>query len=90
MKIPVARLWHKKGKLEYYTMFQLRKHFPNLEFEFHVILDQPNYKDEWSEKIDQLPYKCFWYSKEDILNYLRNSGYGNEEFISKIPNFIHF
>ena len=29
-KIPVARLWHKKGKLEYYTMFQLKKHFPDL------------------------------------------------------------
>jgi hypothetical protein len=90
MKIPVARLWHKKGKLEYYTMFQLQKHFPKIEFEFHVILDQPNYKDEWSGKIDSLPYKCYWYSKEDMAEYLKNSEYGNEEFISKIPNFIHF
>jgi hypothetical protein len=89
-KIPVARLWHKKGKLEYYTMFQLKKHFPNFEFEFHIILDQPDYKDEWSEKIDKLQYKCYWYSKEDINNYLKNSGYGTEELISKIPNFIHF
>lgn len=89
-KIPVARLWHKKGKLEYYTMFQLQKHFPNLEFEFHIVLDQFNYKDEWSEKIDNLPYKCFWYSKEDMASYLKDSGYGNEELISKIPNFIHF
>lgn len=90
MKIPVARLWHKKGKLEYYTMFQLQKHFPRIKFEFHVILDQPNYKDEWSEKIDSLPYKCYWYSKEDMAEYLKNSDYGNSEFISKIPNFIHF
>ncbi len=89
-KIPVARLWHKKGKLEYYTMFQLKKHFPNLEFEFHIILDQPDYKDEWSKKIDELPYKCFWYSKDDMSDYLKDSGYGNEELISKIPNFIHF
>jgi len=89
-KIPVARLWHKKGKLEYYTMFQLNKYFPKLEFEFHIILDQPNYKDEWSEKIDELPYKCFWYSKEDMKNYMENSGYGDAEFFSKIPNFIHF
>jgi hypothetical protein len=89
-KIPVARLWHKKGKLEYYTMFQLNKHFPDLEFEFHIILDQPNYKDEWSERIDKLPYKCYWYSKENMSDYLKNSGYGNEELISKIPNFIHF
>lgn len=89
-KIPVARLWHKKGKLEYYTMFQLHKYFPDLEFEFHVILDQPNYKDEWSGKIDTLPYKCYWYSKEDMNHYLKNSGYGDEELILKIPNFIHF
>ena len=89
-KIPVARLWHKKGKLEYYTMFQLNKYFPDLEFEFHIILDQPDYKDEWSERIDKLPYKCYWYSKEDMSDYLKDSGYGNKELISKIPNFIHF
>ena len=88
--IPVARLWHKKGKLEYYTMFQLQKHFPDINFEFHIILDQPDYKDEWSEKIDTLPYKCVWYSKEDMTNYLINSGYGDNDLIHKIPNFIHF
>ena len=88
--IPVARLWHKKGKLEYYTMLQLHKHIPEVEFEYHIILDQPEYKDEWSERIDQLPVKCTWYSKEDMHNYLKNSGYGTEELISKIPNFIHF
>jgi hypothetical protein len=90
MKIPVARLWHKKGKLEYYTMFQLQKHFPNIDFEFHIILDQPDYKDKWSKKIDDLPYKCYWYSKEDMSNYLKNSEYGTEEFINNISNFIHF
>jgi hypothetical protein len=89
-KIPVARLWHKKGKLEYYTMFQLQKHFPELEFEFHIVLDKFDYKDEWSEKIDQLPFKSYWYSKEDMHNYLKDSDYGNSELISKIPNFIHF
>lgn len=90
MKIPVARLWHKKGKLEYYTMLQLHKYLPDIEFEYHIILDQPDYKDEWSEKIDNLPVKCAWYSKEDMLNYLKDSGYGGDDFISKIPNFIHF
>lgn len=89
-KIPVARLWHKKGKLEYYTMLQLHKYFPELEFEYHIVLDQYDFKDEWSEKIDQLPVKCTWYSKEDMHNYLKDSGYGNDELISKIPNFVHF
>jgi hypothetical protein len=90
MSIPVARLWHKKGKLEYYTMLQLLKYLPDIEFEYHVILDQPNYKDEWTEKIDNLPVKCTWYSKEDMHNYLKNSGYGNNDLISQIPKFIHF
>ncbi len=74
--VPIARLWHKKGKLEYHTMIQLLKYFPDLEFEYHIVLDQFDYKDEWSEKIDKLPVKSFWYSKEDMHDYLKNSGYG--------------
>jgi len=88
--IPVARLWHKKGKLEYYTMLQLQKYFPDLEFEYHIVLDQFDYQDEWSKKIDELPVKTFWYSKDDMHNYLKNSGYGNDDLISQIPNFVHF
>jgi hypothetical protein len=88
--IPVARLWHKKGKLEYYTMLQLLEYFPNLEFEYHVVLDQFDFKDEWSKKIDELPVKCTWYSKEDMHNYLKNNNYGTKDLISKIPNFVHF
>jgi len=88
--IPIARLWHKKGKLEYHTMIQLLKYFPDLEFEYHIVLDQFDYKDEWSEKIDNLPIKSFWYSKEDMHNYLKNSDYGNDTLISQIPNFVHF
>ena len=90
MTIPVSRLWHKKGKLEYYTMLQLQKHFPNINFEFHIILDQPSYHDEWSDKIDALPFKCVWYSKEDMTDYLKKNNYASDELISKIPNFIHF
>lgn len=42
IKVPVARLWHKRGKLEYFTMYQLHKHFPEIDFEFHIVLDQPH------------------------------------------------
>ena len=89
-KIPVARLWHKRGKLEYYTMYQLLKHFPHIDFEFHIVLDQPDYRDEWTDKIEALPFKCTWYSKEDMEEYLCDSGYVDEEFIPSIKNFIHF
>jgi hypothetical protein len=89
-KIPVARLWHKRGKLEYFTMYQLYKKFPNIEFEFHIVLDQPEYRDEWTDKIEELPYNCTWYSKEDMENYLQNSDYVDQDFILNIKNFIHF
>jgi hypothetical protein len=89
--IPVTRLWHKKSKLEYFTMLQLKENFPNIEFEYHIVLDQYDYKDEWTDKIDKLGAKCFWYSKNDMHNYLLNSGYGDIELIqNKIPKFIHF
>jgi hypothetical protein len=90
IKIPISRLWHKKGKLEYYTMYQLQKYFPNIQFEYHIVLDQFDFHDEWSNKIDTLPVKCFWYSKQDMHDYLKDSDYGDEELISKIPNFVHF
>ena len=94
IKIPVARLWHKRGKLEYYTMLQLHKHFPNIQFEYHIILDQPDYVDEWTDKIEELSnsasFKCFWYTKEDMHTYLIDSDYANSKFIELIPNFIHF
>lgn len=89
-KTPVARLWHKKGKLEYFTMLQLQRHFPQLDFEFHIVLDQYDYKDEWSVKIDNLPFKSYWYSKEDMHQYLKTNKYCGEELINQIPNFIHF
>lgn len=89
-KVVVSRLWHKKGKLEYFTMFQLLKHFPNLDFEFHIVLDQHEYVDEWSKKIDNLPFKSHWYSKKDMHEYLKNNNYCDDDLINKIPNFIHF
>ena len=89
-KIPVARLWHKRGKLEYFTMYQLHKAFPQIDFEFHIVLDQPEYRDEWTVKIEELPYTCNWYTKEDMEEYLCQSEYVDQEFISSISNFIHF
>jgi|SRR5210317_2207770 len=88
--IPIARLWHKRGKLEYHTMVQLLKYFPNLIFEYHIVLDQFDYRDEWTSKIEALPVKCNWYSKDDMHKYLEDSGYGSSDLISKIPNFVHF
>ena len=90
MKIPVARLWHKKGKLEYFCFKQLLEYFPNIEFDFHIVLDSPEYKDDWSNKIDLLPINITWYSTHDMLAYAKECNYIDDELIQKIPNFVHF
>ena len=89
-KIPVARLWHKKGKLEYFCIKQLLEYFPNIDFDWHIVLHDPNYSDEWSEKINNLPININWYSTDYILNYAKECDYIDDEMATKIPNFVHF
>ena len=88
--VPVARLWHKKGKLEYFCLQQLIKQFPGITFEWYIVLHSPDYRDEWSEKIDKLPIKITWYRAEDMLEYAKGCGYIDDTLISQIPNFVHF
>jgi len=90
MKIPVARLWHKKGKLEYFCIKQLLEYFPNIEFDWHIVLHSPDYRDEWSEKIDALSINVTWYTTQDMLSYAKECEYINDDLINKIPNFVHF
>lgn len=90
MKVPVARLWHKKGKLEYFCILQLLNHFPDIEFEWHIVLHAYDYRDEWSEKIDKLPISVKWYSTTDMHEYAKSCDYIDDDIISKIPNFVHF
>lgn len=89
-KIPVARLWHRKGKLEYFCIQQLLKHFPDINFEWHIVLHSFDYSDEWSQKIDSLPINVTWYSTEDMHNYAKSCDYIDDDLIQKIPNFVHF
>ena len=90
IKIPIARLWHKKGKLEYFCIKQLIEYFPNINFEWHIVLHSPEYKDEWTEKINQLPINITWYSTQDMLSYIKKCDYADEILIDKIQNFVHF
>jgi hypothetical protein len=89
-KIPVARLWHRKGKLEYYCIKQLLKYFPDIEFDWHIVLDKPDYRDEWSDKIDALSINVTWYTTKQMLEYAKECDYIDDELINKIPNFVHF
>lgn len=76
--------------MEYYCMKQLQKYFPDIEFEFHIVLDDIEYEDEWSIKILELPYVFHWYSKQEMIDYGVECGYFDREFESKINNFVHF
>lgn len=89
-RIPVARLWHKKGKYEYFSMKQLIHAFPNTEFEFHIVLDQYDYKDEWSTKMDKLNTTVTYYSKEFMVEYFKNAYPRLSNLTDKFPKFIHF
>lgn len=90
MNIPVARLWHKRGKLEYHCIKQLLDYFPGVNFEWHVVLDKPDYSDEWSAKIDKLPTKITWYTTTQMLEYAKQCDYLDDQLAQKIPNFVHF
>lgn len=88
--VAIARLWHKKGRLEYFCIKQLLEHFPDMEFDWHIVLHSPDYADEWSEKIDKLPINITWYSAEDMLAYIKECDYVHDEVVDKLPNFVHF
>lgn len=88
--IPIARLWHKKGKLEYFCIKQLIESFPNINFEWHIVLHDVEYKDEWTDKIDTLSINIKWYSTNEMLEYAKQCNYIDDILCELIPNFIHF
>lgn len=84
--IAVARLWHKKGKYEYFGLKQLITAFPSINFDFHIVLDQHEYQDEWSDRIDALDINISYYSKEDMQSYYKVCT--DTEY--DLTKFIHF
>ncbi len=86
--IAVARLWHKKGKYEYFGLKQLTTTFPDIQFDFHIVLDQYDHHDEWSEKIDSLNLNVCYYSKQDMQDYYKVCT-ENEYDLTKFIHFYH-
>lgn len=86
--IAVARLWHKKGKYEYFGLKQLITAFPNIQFDFHIVLDQHEYHDDWSDRIDSLNLNVCYYSKEDMQTYYKVCT-ENEYDLTKFIHFYH-
>lgn len=88
--IAVARLWYRKGREEYFSIKQLLEKFPNIQFDFHVVLSEYEYRDEWSDKIDQLNINAKYYSKEDMNNYFISAYPTMSYLVESFPKFIHF
>jgi hypothetical protein len=89
-KIPIARLWHKKGKLEYFCIKQMLETFPDINFKWHIVLHDIQHHDEWSLKIDKLPIDITWYSTNDMLEYAKECDYIDNSLCESISNFVHF
>lgn len=89
--IIVSRMWHRRGKNEFFSVKQLIEMIPDVPFEFHSVLDDFNYKDEWSDKIDEVCHgRIKYYSKDDMISYVRNFYGMTEEFTNSFVNFPHF
>lgn len=88
--ITVARLWYRRGKAEYFSIKQLTEKFPNIKFDFHIVLSEYDYKDEWSAKIDALNININYYSKEFMDNYFRSAYPAVSDLVNSFPKFIHF
>lgn len=88
--IAVARLWYRKGREEYFSIKQLLEKFPNVPFDFHVVLSEYEHHDEWSDKIDQLNINVKYYSKEDMDSYFTKAYPGLSNLVESFPKFIHF
>lgn len=88
--IAVARLWFRKGKNEYFSFKQLVDTFPNIKFDFHIVLDEPEYEDEWTSKINDLNLNIKYYTKQFLDDYFLDCYPGLSYMIPKFNNFIHF
>jgi hypothetical protein len=88
--IAVGRLWHRKGKYEYYSIKQLVINFPNVPLDFHIVLNEYDYRDEWSDRLEDLGINASYYSKQQMEDYFRSCYPTLSNLINQFPNFIHF
>ena len=88
--IAVARLWHKLGKYEYFCLKQLIETFPDLQFDFHIVLDQDMHYDEWTVKILDLNLNLKTYSKEFMQSYAKIYDINLQQYdFNKCIHFYH-
>jgi hypothetical protein len=88
--IAVGRLWYRKGKAEYFSIKQLLETFPDIKFDFHIVLSEYDYKDDWTSKIEELDISIKYYSKEFMDGYFRLAYPAVSNLIDSFPKFIHF
>jgi hypothetical protein len=87
--IAVARLWHRRGKYEYFGLKQLIDTFPTISFDFHIVLDQDLYEDEWTSKISDLNLNIVYYTKDQLKEYVASYLGGDQYDLTKFIHFYH-
>lgn len=90
MKVVVARMWYKLSKEAYFGLLHITQTFPNIDFEFHLIINLDEYKDEYTKRIFELGLNLTLYTKKQMTDFLKQSFNTSDDFIKNIPNFIHF
>lgn len=89
-KLIISRMWYQKGREAYFGLKHITESFPNIEFEFHLIINDHDYKDEYTKKIDDLNLNITFYKKDFFKDYLQAFYSLDEDTISSLINLPHF
>jgi hypothetical protein len=87
--VTVARMWYKLGKEAYFGLKHLTETFPEIEFDFHLIINEYDYKDEYTDKIKDLKINLTLYRKEFFIDYLKLEYSIDDNYLVSMINLPH-
>jgi hypothetical protein len=90
IKITIGRMWYRLGREAYFGLKHITETFPEIEFDFHLIINDYDYNDEYKSKIDNLNLNLTLYRKEFFQDYLKTQYNIDSDFLSSMINFPHF
>jgi len=88
-KITVGRMWYKLSKEAYFGLKHLIETFPEIEFDFHLIINEYDYQDEYTDKIKELNINLTLYRKEFFIDYLKSQYLIDDNYLSSMINLPH-
>jgi hypothetical protein len=87
--IVVARMWYKLGKEAYFGLKHISETFPEINFNFHLIINEYEYEDEYTSKIKDLNLNLTLYKKEFFQDYLKSQYNIEDTFVESMINLPH-